>query len=99
MDHAKAIEPITALKSRSAELIRRARETGHPIIITQNGRATAVVQDVESYDRQRRALQFQLQMLLRLLATGDQQLRDGEAIEHADAKERLRRRLAERARE
>lgn len=92
MDHAKDIEPITALKSRSAELIRRARESGHPIIITQNGRATAVVQDVESYDRQRRALQ-----LLRLLAIGDQQPRDGEGIEHADAMERIRRRLAERA--
>ncbi|MEM7249394.1 MAG: type II toxin-antitoxin system Phd/YefM family antitoxin [Acidobacteriota bacterium] len=90
MDHSKAIEPITALKSRSAELIKRARESGRPIIITQNGRATAVVQDVESYERQRRALQ-----LLRLMATGDRQLAAGEGVEHDEAMSRVRQRLSQ----
>ena len=43
----EAIEPITTLKAKGAELIRRAKETGQPIIITQNGKATAVLVDVE----------------------------------------------------
>ena len=38
------IQPVSVLKSKSAELIRHARDTGDPIIITQNGRATAVLQ-------------------------------------------------------
>ena len=88
VEHSKAIEPITALKLRSAELVRRTRESGRPIIITQNGRATAVLQDVESYDRQRRALQF-----LRLMATGDQQIRGGEQLPHVDAMAYIRQRL------
>ncbi len=55
MNYIEAIEPVTNLKSKSAELVRRARETGQPIIITQNGKATAVLQDVETYQRQRQA--------------------------------------------
>jgi prevent-host-death family protein len=65
MDLPDAIEPVTVLKTRSAELIRRARETRQPVIITQNGKATAVLQDVESYQRQREAL-----LLLKYIALG-----------------------------
>ena len=36
------IEPITTLKRDAAGLIERAEERRAPIIITQNGRATAV---------------------------------------------------------
>ena len=43
MNVAKDIEPVTALKARSAELIRRARTGKQPIIITQNGKATAAL--------------------------------------------------------
>ena len=56
MNYADGIEPVTVLKTRCAELIRQARETGQPIIITQNGKPTAVLQDVESFQRQREAL-------------------------------------------
>ena len=75
MDYAKGIEPVTVLKTRSAELIRQAQETGQPIIITQNGKPTAVLQDVESFQRQREAL-----TLLKVLAKGDQELSEGKAI-------------------
>lgn len=88
MDFAEAIEPVTTLKTKSAELIRKARESGQPIVITQNGKATAVLQDVESYQRQREAL-----LLLKFMATGDQQVRDGEGISHAKATARVRKRL------
>ncbi len=82
MDLRDAIEPVTVLKTRSAELIRRARETRQPVIITQNGKATAVLQDVESYQRQRQAL-----VLLKYVALGERDLRDGAVLsdENADA--------------
>lgn len=80
MDLPDAIEPVTVLKTRSAELIRRARETRQPVIITQNGRATAVLQDVESYQRQRQAL-----LLLKVVALGERDLRDGAVLSDADA--------------
>ncbi len=46
MKYSESIEPVTTLKTKSAELIRRAKETGQPIVITQNGKATAVLVDV-----------------------------------------------------
>jgi prevent-host-death family protein len=78
MNAATAIEPVTVLKTRSAQLIKDARTSGQPIIITQNGKATAVLQDVETYEQQRQAL-----LLLKFLAQGDQELKRGQGIPHA----------------
>ncbi len=89
MDFAKAIEPVTTLKSKSAELIRLARQTGQPIVITQNGKASAVLQDIESFQRQRKAL-----LLLQFLAKGDRELRAGKGRSHAKVAERISRRMA-----
>ena len=66
MDLTEDIEPVTALSRGAADLIKRATERHNPIVITQNGRPTAVLQDVVSYERQRRVLH-----LLKLLAQGD----------------------------
>jgi prevent-host-death family protein len=90
MDYSDAIEPVTVLKTRSAELIKKARESGQPIVITQNGKATAVLQDVESFERMRKALH-----LLKLLARGDQQLAEGKGVSHRDARKRLKETLRE----
>jgi prevent-host-death family protein len=83
-----SIEPVTTLKTRSAELIRKARETGQPVVITQNGRATAVLQDVETFERQRKAL-----LLLRYLAQGDHEIRLGKGIPDPEADAHFRARL------
>ena len=88
MNYAEAIEPVTILKTKSAELIRKARESGQPIVITQNGKATAVLQDVDSYQRQREAL-----LLLRYLARGDRDYRQGKVISDAEADQHFRSRF------
>ena len=88
MDYGKAIEPVTTLKTKSAELIREARESRQPIIITQNGKATAVLQDVESFQRQREAL-----LLLKYLARGDAELRAGEGVSDSKARRHFERKL------
>ncbi|MDA2924217.1 type II toxin-antitoxin system Phd/YefM family antitoxin [Acidobacteria bacterium AH-259-L09] len=85
-----SIEPVTVLKTKSAKLIRKARESRQPIIITQNGTATAVLQDVESFERQRQAL-----LLLKFLAKGDHELREGKAVNHTKATRLLKRKLEE----
>lgn len=85
-----AVEPVTELKTRSSELIRRARESRRPVVITQNGRATAVLQDVESFREQREAL-----LLLKLLVQGTEELRAGRGVPQAEAKKRLERKLRE----
>jgi prevent-host-death family protein len=90
MKYTKAIEPVTTLKTKSAELIRRAKETGQPIIITQNGKATAVLVDVEIFERQREAL-----FLLRYLAAGEEEIRKGKGVPHQKALRRFEKKLKE----
>ncbi len=89
MNYVDAIEPVTVLKTRSADLIRRARDSGQPVIITQNGKATAVLQDVESYQRERQAL-----LLLKYLARGERDYREGEILSDEEANRHFRTKLA-----
>lgn len=84
MKLAQGITPVTTLKRNSAALIRQARETGQPVIITQNGRATAVLQDVATFEQQRDAL-----LLLKLVAQGDQEARRGQVLSDAEAERRF----------
>ena len=89
-----SIEPITVFKTRSAQLVRRARQARKPILITQNGKATAVLQDIDSFLEQRQAL-----LLLRFMVQGDRELKKGKGVSAARATAHLRRKLAELARE
>lgn len=89
MAYTDTIEPVTVLKSKSAEIIRRARRTRQPVVITQNGKPTAVLQDVESFDRQRQAL-----LLLLVLARGERDHRAGRTVSDRTADRRFRRVLA-----
>lgn len=47
----QAVAPITDLKIRSREIVKQLKETGRPMIITQRGRAAAIMESVESYER------------------------------------------------
>jgi prevent-host-death family protein len=91
MDLTEDIEPVTALKRGASDLINRAAERHSPIVITQNGRPTAVLQDVASYERQRRALH-----LLKLLAQGDRDHDTGRVHDTAAVDAAVRDRLAAR---
>ena len=51
MDITKDILPMTTFRNHSAEFMRHLRETGRPVILTVNGKAAAVVQDAEAYQR------------------------------------------------
>jgi len=50
MDLSKAIKPISYLKSNTAEIFKSLEKTKQPLIITQNGEAKAVIQDIHSYE-------------------------------------------------
>ena len=87
-----SIQPVSTLKTRSAELIRQAQESGEPVVITQNGRATAVLVDIQTYEREREALR-----LLRLLAQGEAEIRQGKGLEEGDVRARLQARFKARS--
>lgn len=51
MDIANDIQPMTYFRNNSAEVMRRLRATKQPMVLTINGKAAAVVQDAEAYQR------------------------------------------------
>lgn len=92
MDAANDVEPITTLKRDASELIERARDRRAPILITQHGKPTAVLQDVESFQRQRHTL-----LLLKLLAQGERDYERGRTLSVAQARRRFRKKLIDLA--
>jgi prevent-host-death family protein len=51
MDIKEDIQPMTYFRNHSAEMLRHLKNTGRPVVLTVNGRAAAVVQDAEAYQR------------------------------------------------
>ena len=59
------VRPISYLKANAAEVLADIADTRQPLVITQNGEAKAVLQDVGSYEATQESL-----ALLKLLALG-----------------------------
>ncbi len=70
------IKPITFMKTNSADLIRLVNTNQRPIVITQNGEARAVLQDIESFEKQK-----ELFLLLKIIAQGEQDIKNRKLIE------------------
>src|SRR5437588_129338 len=51
MNLTQDIRPLTEFKRNTAELLAQLKETGHPLVLTINGKAEIVVQDAASYQR------------------------------------------------
>lgn len=72
MGLADQIKPISYLKANAAEILDKLADSGEPMIITQNGEAKAVLQDIASYEETQETL-----ALLKILALGDRQIAEG----------------------
>ena len=51
MNLSQDIQSLTDFKRKTPEFLRRLKETGHPVVLTINGKAELVVQDAASYQR------------------------------------------------
>ena len=85
MRYSTQIRPISYLKANAAEVLRVLEEQRKPMIITQNGEAKAVIQDVTSYEEIQETL-----ALLKILALGSQQVERGEITPISEVVGRLR---------
>ena len=88
MKYASRIKPISYLKANAAKVVRGLAESGEPMIITQNGEATAVIQDIASYEQTQETL-----ALLKILALGEQQAKEGKTVTASAAMRRFRERI------
>lgn len=85
MKMSSQIKPISYLKAHAAEIIRNLGKRGGPMVITQNGEAKVVLQDIESYEQTQETM-----ALLKILALGDGQINEGKIEPAADVVKRLR---------
>lgn len=65
MRYSTQVKSISYLKANAAEVLSQVAEQREPFVITQNGEARAVLQDVVSYEETQETL-----ALLKLLALG-----------------------------
>jgi len=85
MRYSRQIKPISYLKAHAADVLQELKEQRKPLIITQNGEAKAVLQDVASYEETQETL-----ALLKILALGNQQFEKGEVTPVREVVKRLR---------
>ena len=67
-----SIVPISDLRQDAAAVLRHVRAVGQPLIITQRGRAAAVMLSIEAYESAEEERE-----LLRLLAKGEREIATG----------------------
>jgi len=67
-----AIKPISYFKAHAAEIIRSLSENQETMIITQNGEAKAIVQDIRKYEETQESL-----ALLKILAQSRKNIEQG----------------------
>ncbi len=79
------IKPISYLKAHAAEIVRNLGEQREPLVITQNGEAKVVMQDIGSYEQTQETM-----ALLKILALGNRQIEEGKVQAAADVLKRLR---------
>jgi prevent-host-death family protein len=51
MDITQDIQPMTTFRNNSAAFLQQLKKTKRPVVLTVNGKAAAVVQDAEAYQR------------------------------------------------
>ncbi len=79
------IKPISYLKAHAAYIVRNLSEQDAPLVITQNGEAKVVLQNIKSYEQTQETM-----ALLKILALGSRQIEEGKIQTTGDVIQRLR---------
>ena len=90
MRYSSQVKPISYLKANAAEMLATLGEQREPLVITQNGEAKAVLQDVASYEATQETL-----ALLKVLALGQQEVSAGKVKPMSDVVARLKAKKAQ----
>lgn len=85
MRYSSQVKSISYLKANAAEVLSQLTQQREPMVITQNGEAKAVIQDVASYEEIQETL-----ALLKILALGNREIDAGKVKPVADVVTRIR---------
>ena len=73
------IIPVSDLRQGAAEVLRKVKDSREPLVITQRGRAAAVMLSVDAYEQAEKERE-----ILLLLARGDKEIAVGNGVELDD---------------
>lgn len=79
MARVPAIVPVSDLRQGAADVLEQVRKSQQPVVITQRGRAAAVMISMESYEQNERERE-----VLRLIAQGEREIAKGKGHDLAD---------------
>ena len=79
------IRPISYVKSHTAEVMKLVEEKNNPMVITQNGKAKAVLMDVKQYQNIINAIN-----LIKILSIGEKDLKNGRIYTHDELKSKIK---------
>jgi prevent-host-death family protein len=88
MKLSQTIKPISYLKSKTAEIINSVNESRQAVIITQNGEAKAVIQDIKSYENLKNSL-----ALLKLIVQSEEDIRNNNVVPQDEMFDNLEKKL------
>ncbi|MEE9310829.1 MAG: type II toxin-antitoxin system Phd/YefM family antitoxin [Planctomycetota bacterium] len=83
----KRVKSISYLKANTAEIIRELNNGEEPLIVTQNGEAKVIVQDLAEYERMQEDF-----ALMKILSMGRENAQKGKSMTVAESRKKLRRR-------
>ena len=79
------VVPITDFRQNSAKIVARLRKSRRPIVVTQRGRAAAVLESVEEYEQRLERLE-----LFEKVNRGLEDVRKGKVIPNSEVMRRLK---------
>jgi len=88
MQLSQDIKPISYLKAKTADVINNVNENQRTIIITQNGEAKAVVQDIKSYENLQNSLN-----LLKLIVQSENDIENNDTTSQDNMFDELEQKL------
>ena len=91
MKLSESIKSISYLKAHASELVREIAAEHKTLIVTQNGEAKVIIQDLESYENMQQSL-----ALLKMLAQSTKSKNEGRLTTAKRSFKRLRSRIKER---
>ena len=88
MNLSSDIKPISYLKSKTAEVINEANQNKRVIIITQNGEAKVVIQDIKTYENMQNSIN-----LLKLIVQSENDIENKNIVNQEEMFSNLEKKL------
>jgi len=79
-------ELVTTLKRQATRVLAELRESGEPILITEHGKPSAYLVDVDSYEFMQDRMR-----ILEGITRGERAIMENRTFSHEDAKQKMKR--------